>query len=147
MQEFLPPEPDADGIPVADVHAPSGGKVEYESYPVRKPEADLNDFKVQVRASTLKRCREKLTRVSASAFPWHELCLGVATLAGGGVLGAIPADVKPGSVNSFVFFTLLPVISAASFVAYVFLRRSESRLAGAAVTEALADLPNPDETR
>ena len=147
MHDFDPPEPTAGPLPAADLQATAVGSVEYESYPVRRPEADLNDFKVQVRASTLSRCRGRLASATRRSFPWHELALGISTLAGGGVVGALPANITAGSTNALFFFSVLPVIAAASFVAYLFLRGSEVRRSADAVADALAELPNPDETR
>lgn len=103
MQDFDPPEPTAGPLPVADLQATAVGSVEYESYPVRRPEADLNDFKVQVRASTLRRCRGKLSTATRRTFPWHELALGMSTLAGGGVVGALPANISADSTNAVIF--------------------------------------------
>ena len=49
MDKFEPPSANARPLPVADIAAaPAGGNIEYEAYPVRKPEEDLNDFKVQL---------------------------------------------------------------------------------------------------
>lgn len=69
MEEFQPSPANAKRLPAADVAAATPtGNMEYEAYPVRKPEEDLNDFKVQIRASTLTRCRVKLTQISAPRF-------------------------------------------------------------------------------
>jgi hypothetical protein len=148
MDEFEPPVPNASPLPVADVTAAAtGGNVEYEAFPVRKPEQDLNDFKVQVRASTLARCRAKLAPLSGPAFPWHEVCLGVSTMAAGAFLGALPADIKVGSPQAIFFYTILPVIAASALIAYVFLRRLALRDAAIAASEVLSELPDPERTR
>jgi hypothetical protein len=147
--EPLQPElANAKPLPVADLTAPASlGSVEYEAYPVRKPEEDLNDFRVQVRATTLARCRAKLAQVANPVFPWHEVALGGSTLTGGAFLGALPADLKTGSFASTFFYTLLPIVAVASFVAYIFLRRSALREPADAAAEVLAELPDPDRTR
>lgn len=55
------PKSEAGPIPVAEFQAPAvAGNIEYESFPIKKPIEDLDDFKVQVRASTLRRVRSKL---------------------------------------------------------------------------------------
>jgi hypothetical protein len=126
---------------------PPAGNVEYEAFPVRKPEEDLNDFKVQVRASTLSRCRSRLAQASSASFPWHELALGVSTLAAGAVLGAIPADIKPGTQQAIFFYTVLPAIAVAAFVAYLFLRRSGVAEPAQAAADVLSELPDPNRTR
>lgn len=148
MEEFQPPPANATPLPAADVTAAAPtGNVEYEAYPVRKPEEDLNDFKVQVRASTLTRCRAKLTQVSAPRFPWHEMALGASTLAAGAFLGALPADIKAGSSQAVFFYTLLPIIAVGAFVAYLFLRRLTIREPASTAAEVLSELPDPDKTR
>lgn len=149
MEEFEPPRPNAVPLPAADVAAPAPGpaNVEYEAYPVRKPEVDLNDFKVQARASTLRRCRERLAAISHSRFPWHEVALGVATLAIGAFLGALPANLIAGSRQAIFFYSVLPVIGVATFVAYFFIRRNEAADVARVVAHVLEEFPDPDKAR
>ena len=148
MEDRQLPPANATPLPVADVSAAAaGGNVEYESFPVRKPESELNEFKINVRASTLTRCRARLAQISKPLFPWHEVALGISTLTTGAYLGALPADIKPGTIQSFFFSTILLVIAVASFVAYLFLRRSMLRDPADVATEVLSDLPDPDKTR
>ena len=149
MEEFAPPPSNASALPVADVSAPAPAptNVEYESYPVRKPEADLNDFKIQVRASTLDRCRKKLQAAAKEQFRWHELVLGLATVAIGAFLGSLPANLAAGSKKAIFFYTGMPVVGVAAFVAYLFLRRSGPAELSRVVTDVLAELPDPDKTR
>lgn len=148
MEDLQPPPANATPLPAADISAAApAGNVEYEAYPVRKPEEDLNDFKVQVRASTLTRCRAKLSQVSVPRFPWHEVALGASTLAAGAFLGALPADIKAGSVQATFFYTLLPIVAVGAFVAYLFLRHSTIRDPSNATAEVLSELPDPDKTR
>ena len=148
MDDFAPPPANAQALPAADVLAPPPtGDVEYEAFPVRKPEEDLNDFKIQVRASTLSRCRSRLEQAAKASFPWHELALGVSTLATGTVLGALPADIKPGTSQAILFYTVLPAIAVAAFVAYLFLRRSGVAEPARAAAEVLSELPDPNRTR
>lgn len=124
MTDFKPPKQPAELFPAADVKASAApGKVEYESFPIKKPEEDLNDFKVQVRASTLTHVRTKLERLSKSAVAWHELALGGSSLAIGGFLGALPAKLTSGTAGAVFFYTILPVVGVSSLVAYLFLRR------------------------
>lgn len=149
MEEFQPPPPNATPLPMADVTEDEiPGKIEYEAYPVRKPEADLNDFKIQVRASTLARCRSKLAKISISVFPWHEVCLGISTLAAGAYLGSLSAsNITSGSLQAVFFFNILPIIAVATFVTYFFLRRSTLKESSEIAIEVLAELPDPDKTR
>ena len=148
MAEFQIPPPNADALPAADVSAAAiGGSVEYEAFPVRKPEEDLSDFKVQVRASTLARCRTQLSRIRDPGTPWHEVCLGLSTLSAGAYLGALPSQIDSKSWLYPLFNTLLPAIACAAFVGYVLLRRSASNEPAAIVSDVLQDLPNPERTR
>jgi hypothetical protein len=151
MDDFAPPPPNAEPLPVADVEANEASEasknVEYEAYPVRKPEEDLSDFKIQVRASTLIRCRTKLAKVAQSRFPWHEVLLALSTLAAGAFLGALPAGLQAGTAGAIFFYTILPVVAVASFVAYLFLRRAMLRDPADIAADALAELPDPDKTR
>ncbi len=148
MEQFDPPPANVTTIPIADVTAPSsGGNVEYEAYPVRKPEQDLNDFKVQVFASTLARCRTKLEGLAVSRFPWHEVFLGVSTLAAGAFLGALPVEMGGNGLLATLFRSAMPAIAAASFVAYFFLRKTAAADSTAVAAEVLAELPDPRNTR
>jgi len=149
MEEFQPPPPNVDALPTSDFTADETSKrMDYEAYPVRKPEEDLNDFKIQIRASTLRRCRFKLAQLSHSAFPWYEVLLGISTLSGGAFLGSLTSDNLPAKGFLAIFFnTILPIITVASFVAYVLLRHSTLKDSSEIGKEVLADLPNPEKTR
>jgi hypothetical protein len=149
MEDFLPAQTSAVALPTADVRAtvPSGAKVEYEAYPVRRPEADLNDFKVQVRASNLARCRATLTRAAKTRFPWHEMALGTSTLSTGAFLGALPATIAAGTAQSVFFYTMLPIVGVSTFVCYLFLRRTMIQEPAELAAAVLAELPDPDRAR
>lgn len=148
LGSFEPPPPAATPFPTADVQAkPQLGEVEYESLPVRRPEEDLKEVKIVVRASVLTRCRSKLRGAAEASFPWYELALAASTLAAGAVAGAIPADIKPGTNEDFIFFTLLPPLAVGSFVAYLFLRhRQQTEISGVAA-DVLAELPDPEKAQ
>ena len=148
MDDFQPPPPNARGLPAADLTASAQtSNVEYEAFPVRKPEEDLNDFKLQVRASTLTRCRTRLAQISNVSFPWHELALGVGTLAAGVYLGTIPAEIKPETAQSTVFNTIMPAVAASALVAYFFLRRGALVDPVRAASDVLSELPDPTRSR
>lgn len=148
MDKFEPPSANARPLPVADIAAaPAGGSIEYEAYPVRKPEEDLNDFKVQVRASTLARCRSKLTLIAAPCFPWHEVALGASTMAAGAFLGALPSDIKAGTPHALFFYTILPIVAVGALVAYLFLRRLVLHDSTSTALDVLSELPDPNKTR
>ena len=148
MTDFEPPKSDAVPLPAAEFQAPAApGKIEYEPFPIKKAVEDLDDFKVQVRASTLRRARTKLQGIKEQNFQWQELALGVCTLAYGGFLGALPAKLAAGEKLAIVFYTLLPVIGTGCLVAYLFLRRPVHQNPVRAAGEALAELPDPDKAR
>lgn len=147
--DFQPPEPTAAPLPAADVQAPTGPApaLVQQAFPVRQAEDDINEFFVQVRASTLKRCRSGLGDIAHSRFPWHEVALAIASSAYGAFLGALPADLNPGSRSAVFFYTILPVLGTGSLVAFYFLRRASTVDAAQRANQLLEDLPDPDRTR
>jgi amino acid transporter len=146
--DFSPPPSSATGLPAADVQAAvAGGTVVHQAFPVRRLESELNDFFVQVRASTLNRCRSRLAKVTKARFPWHEVMLGVSSLAFGAFLGALPADLKAATFQAVVFYTLMPIVGVGSGVAFFFLRHKSGSDAVQEADEVLADLPDPDKAR
>lgn len=149
MGEYQPPIPNAEPLPVADITADdTSRRIEYEAYPVRKPEEDLNDFRIQVRASTLDRCRAKLAKISSTSFPWYEVFLGIATTALGASLGSLSSDnISPGSLKSIFFYTILPIIAVTTFVIYLFRRKSTLQNSSDIAVEVLSELPDPAKTR
>lgn len=145
---FEPPKPQAGPLPAADVQAPADQeKIEYEPFPVRKAAEDLEDFKVQVRASTLRRVRGKLEHIRDPEFQWHELALGIATLSYGGFLGAIPAKLVAGEALAIFFYSVLPVVGTGALVAYLFLRHPVHQSPARISSDALNELPDPDKAR
>lgn len=148
MDEMLPPPPNVQALPVADVTIPSSAdKIEYVAYPIRNPEEDLNDFKVTVRASTLTKCRTKLTQISNPPFPWYELALGISSLATGAFLGALPVNLDKKTILPMLFNSIAPIIAASAFVAYFFLRRTALNDPARVACDLLTELPDPDRTR
>jgi amino acid transporter len=147
--DFTPPPPTATSLPAADVQATvaEGGAVVHQAFPVRRPESELNDFVVQVRASTLTRCRSRLLKVVRARFPWHEVMLSASSLAFGAFLGALPADLTAGTGQAIVFYTLMPVVGVGSAVAFFFLRHKSGSDTAQEANEALADLPDPAKAR
>lgn len=135
-------------IPAAEFQAPAGAEnIEYESFPIKKPIEDLDDFKVQVRASTLRRARSKLHGIKGPEFQWQELALGACTLAFGGVLGALPAGLSKSATLAVIYYIVLPVIGTGSLVAYLFLRHLDYQNPARSAREALSELPDPDKAR
>lgn len=148
MDDFQPPRANAQTLPAADVTAPSSSaNMVYDTFPLRKPEEDLNDFKVEVFASTLRRCRAKLSVIKASSFPWHEIALALSTLAAGTYLGGLPAEIKLDTSLGRFFHTVLPAVALSAFVAYIFLRRLTVADPARAASDALDELTDPERTR
>lgn len=150
MSTFDLPKSNTDPLPKGEfISTAASGNIEHEAFPVKKPVEDLDDFKVQVRASTLRRVRSKLQGIEDPDFPWHELTLGISTLAFGGSLGALPAKLAACDALAILFYTVLPVIGTGCLVAYLFLRhgRSVHQNPVRSVDEALAELPDPENTR
>ena len=146
--EFELPPPAIANIPAADVlPAPDPTEIAYQAFPVRSPEDDINDFIVKVKASTLRRCRARLTDIKPKKFPYGEVSLGVATMAWGAVLGALPAGIKPDTWQAIFFFNLLPVLATAATVGYLFLRHFSAVDYTQRAQEVLDQLPDPDKTR
>lgn len=142
------PKSDACPLPAAEFQAPAAAeKIEYEPFPIKKAIEDLDDFKVQVRASTLRRARSKLQGIKSPGFPWQEPALGVCTLAFGGFLGALPAKLSACDSLAVFFYIVLPSIGTGCLVAYLFLRHSVHHDPVNSAGEALAELPDPDKAR
>jgi len=148
MDDLKPNHSRVHSLPVADITAPiPKGNIDYEAYPVRKPEEDLNDFKVQVRASTLSRCRTRLEKISNTTFLWYEMSLAGSTVSMGAYLGSLAANIPSGSFLDVLFNTIIPVISSALFVSYIFLRRARDIEPKQAITDVLSELPDPKRSR
>ena len=148
MTDLEPLRPNAQSLPAADVSASlSSVKIEYEAFPVKKPEEDINDFKVQVRASTLNRARIKLGSITDTGFPWYELCLGISTLCAGAYLGSLTADVKQSTVEHTLLKSVLPMVAIATFVAYIFLRKQATSDVAQGARDVLTELPDPEKAR
>ncbi len=148
----MPPTDDSTpsvvSLPVADVRLNTEGQaVTTRTFPVKTPESERVDFFVEVRASTLNKCRRRMTEVSRARFPWPELLLAFSSLAAGASLGALTSDLKPGETHYSLFFTWLPVAAAATFVGFLALRNRGKADSAAHAREALEELPDPERAR
>lgn len=136
-----------ESLPVADTHAPGleGSPFVTQQFPVRHPADYRNEFLVQVRASSLREARVRLEELSSQGLPWREAALGFSMLAAGAALSAWASGVRIDTAKGALFFVLMPVISSASFVAYMFLRKLDgfdrNRL-----KDVVSYLPDPDDT-
>lgn len=142
------PEPNVVSHTTADVRfGPATEKMTYVSCPVRQPEEDINDFKVEVWASTLKRCRVGLEELQNLKFPFAEVALALASASLGAVLSAIASNIKYDSNLGFWFYNIGGPIFAASSVAYFFLRERSFSEPIRISRAVMQDLPDPDKSR
>jgi hypothetical protein len=145
-QEF--PKATTDSIPVADMlfNASERGVTMTQTYPIRQPERDANDFKIQVWASSLHRNRRRLQKIEERSFPWGEVLLSVSTFAAGAIASALTTSITLNSLSGIIFFVILPMVAVGSFVAYLFNRTTSLSNASEIAREVLQELPDPDKT-
>lgn len=131
-----------------DVIAPAGdtGQSITQKFPMRQAPSDKNDFMVQVRASSLRRCRTRLQSLSTSPVNWSDLFLALATLGLGAYLGALASAVKWDSSLGVWLLAFSPGGGAAFFVAFLFSRKASQKSAKEAADFVLEELPEPDVT-
>ena len=152
------PQPNAAAVPAADVQAPppNPATIVHHSYPLRQSEEDANDILVPLRGSTLRRVRKRLVALTTSPFPWSELLLGAATLCFGSSLGALAsslpwADVSSGravpTISALIFYIALPLVGAATAVAFVVRRHHVTQHASNLASDLLEELPDPERTK
>lgn len=136
-----------ESIPVADTQATGleGSPFVNQQFPVRQPAVYQTEFIVPVLASSLRAARGRLKALSSPKFPWRELALAVSMLAFGTILSAWVSDVRLDSEKGVVFFVAMPVVAAASFVAYLFLHRADP-FDRTSLEEVVQYLPDPDDT-
>jgi hypothetical protein len=138
-------------LPAAVVESPQNSdpsSLVHQSFPVRQPEEDIQEFYVRVRASMLRRARAKAAELLHSSFPWDELCLAISTTAAGAFLGSLTAVFAADEKAMKVFFqNILPAIATASFVAYLFLRKSKHVDSARVAKEISDNLPDPAKSR
>lgn len=112
----------------------------------RKGRSDDLDFMVEIHATRLRYCRERLALLQRSRFPAKDLWLAISTLSAGASLGAVTGGLTTASSLGWLFYTVMPMIAAAAFVAYMLLE-NKSVAQGATIAENILDsLPDPDDT-
>lgn len=110
------------------------------------PNDDVNDFIIQVRASLIKRIRDKLSPLCKQKFPLTEILLGVSTTLIGVVLSSIAADIKITETKGIIIFVVLPVIAAICGTSYFFVRANNVVSISKFAEDLLEEIPNPDST-
>lgn len=147
---FSPPPPNVEAMPTADIRLPTtSGDYRHAAYPVKRPEEEINEFMVECRATTLIRCREKLSTIRDSSFPWHEILLAISSLAIGTTLGALSSEITYTSSPMLwrFLFMFLPFVGLGTGVAYFFLRNQSNKVNAAAARDILQDLPDPNNSK
>lgn len=147
---FIPPQPDSTGIPAADIELPSNSSdVRHAAYPVKRPEQELNEFFVECRATTLVRCREKLTVIGNARFPWYELLLAISSLAFGTFFGALSSGITyvADPTHWKLLFVFMPMVGIGTGVAYLFMRHQGTGEVAAVARQILDELPDPNNSK
>jgi len=135
-------------LPVADIKAKVEGEkiVQQYSYPVIPSSDDQEDFMISIRATNLRRWREKLAEISENAIPWAEILLALTAIIFGAIVSAIVSGIEVSSTKGIWFYIVLPPIGTASLVSQFFVRHiSKSRPAKIA-EELTREIPNPENT-
>jgi len=146
--EQFEPEETAISLPVADIvlNNESGGVTTSYRFPVKQPDEDRNDFIVEIRASKLKKVRDKLEILSNEKFPLHEVLLGIATSSLGAFLGGLASDIPLTTIIGKIFYVGCPVIFAGTGVAYFFVRYINLTLPKIVARGLLEEIVDPDKT-
>ena len=152
MDSLRPLQANAQSMPAADVTFENklsfeDSKMNYHAYQVKTPQQDLEDFIIQVRASILNKCRNKLNILVRRKFAWKEFCLAFSTLFGGLGLGALTSNIEPNTWKYIFFYTACPVLFIGLMVACIFLEHNATQNPRDIITEVLTDLPDPKEAR
>ena len=140
-------DPQVDNIPAADIRATASGEkvTRLREFEVRQTAEDRNDFVVEVRASVLRRARDRLGDLAHGRDFWPELLLAAATLLLGSALGAWQAGMACDAKRAPLFYVAFPVAGAVALTAYVAIRLFGGRMERATATSIMDDLPSPDE--
>ncbi len=131
------------GFPAADIEVHGDGsdlRVKH-SYAVVTPDADKTDFMVTIRASSLRSWRSKLNQLAFSSFPWAEVLLALSSLGIGAILSAWVADIALSTDKGKFFFVLVPPVTTAMIVGYLFVRKIQGSTAGAVASTILDEMP------
>ncbi|OEH84281.1 hypothetical protein BHU72_10730 [Desulfuribacillus stibiiarsenatis] len=144
--EFIPRET-VSSLPVADVVLKSDNSVVTTSYQyeVKQPEEDKNDFIVEVKASKLKRVREKLELLTSDRFPLYELFLGISSTCLGAFLSALASDIQLTTRKGQFLFIFCPIVAMGTGVAYLFLRYISILKPKIIATDLLVEIVDPDK--
>jgi len=158
MTDSQLPAPSIITVPAADVTAPpvDAGSIVHQSYPLRQPEEEANEILVQVRGTTLRRVRKRLSTLASGGFPWPEALLGVATLSLGASFGAFGSSIPwaildngaaAANPRAILFYVVLPIVGVGALVGYFCLRHFTTRSASTVAQDLLDELPDPDRTK
>jgi len=137
-----PPRKVAVLVPVAEVNLGSKGEpaTVSQTYPVFWPKQDANDPRFYISGSQLRRWRRGMQEAQRAPSIMTEVLLAIGTLAIGGALSAAAAGVRLESDGGLWFFVVLPVVGAASIVAFILLRYHEAKSVGRASSDVIAEI-------
>lgn len=113
---------------------------------IRKKRPNDDDFIFKIRGNTLKRCRERLSRIEETKFRATDLYLAVSTLSAGTALGALVSGLNTESSIWWLFYTIMPAVALATIVAYILVGYKYTAHGAEIAKDVLGDLPNPDDT-
>lgn len=129
MEEFQPPEPNANFQPTADIVLVQDENriVQTESYPVI-PKANVkSDFARPVLMSDILEIEGEAEKLSKGKVQWDEIGIGVATMGFGATLSAITSNVKLDSNIGILFYIVIPIISFSASVFVVMFKIMKSQ--------------------
>ena len=106
-----------------------------------------DDFMVRTRASDLRFCEKQLASLQRSRFRFADLFLAISTSAFGVALGAWAGGLTTASSLWWVFYTILPVIAAGTFVAYIHFGKQSVTQSTKLAEDILEHLPDVNNTR
>lgn len=121
---------------VADIKNEIGGvkngALQYKQIvEIKVPMEDINDYKIAVRKSSIKKITNACKEIENNKFAWGELLLGISTLFFGAFFSAIISGVKYElKLLSVMFYTIFPTIAVATLIGYIACRKSLIRDAG-----------------
>lgn len=108
---------------VADINK---GSLQYNQLvEIKVPVEDINEYKIAVRKSSIKKIKNACNEIQNNKFTWGELLIGICTMFFGAFLSAIISGVKY-ELNflGVMFYTICPMIAVASLIGYIACRKS-----------------------
>jgi hypothetical protein len=112
------------------------------SYDVATPTLDLRDYIVQMSGNRLNSLRTDLESQKDKSSFWKDVFLALFGLFGGAFIASYCAGVKmDSSWGSAIAYTISPVISVGSLVAFFYNTKYETSTRNAIIERVLKDIP------